>query len=108
MKKKPKSITFDVTQIIPLDLDGDIIPYQVGHTLGNIIYMKATDLEWDMISRRIYKGEKVQLTNQQIAIIRAFILRSELRMFLPLRNAITKYCDTLIKQKNEKDSNNLT
>lgn len=90
-------ITFDVTKVIPKDLDGQVIPVNVAKTVGNVIFMRATTLEWDTISRAIYAGKKVDLTPQEFTTMEALLLAPETPIYLMVKKPLSDYMVSLKK-----------
>ena len=89
------TITFDPTKIIATDLTGEVIPVNVCHTIGNVVYIKATTLDWDAIARAIYAGNSVELTTDQANAMEALLLSPDTPIYLIIKKPIKDYFDSL-------------
>lgn len=98
---------FNIKDLKPKDLNGQLLPYQldnVANTIGNVIWGKATTIEWDDIARKIHAGEALELNPTQLEQIEQVLLSDDTPLVLPIKNALKEYFKTLKNQKNVKDS----
>jgi hypothetical protein len=93
-----KTTTFDINQVKVIDLDGQLIPVNVAKTVGNVIYMKATTLEWDSIARAIYAGKEVEVSAHELAVMERLLLAPETPIYLMVKKPLKNYFKTLKKQ----------
>lgn len=92
-----ENIKLDISKVKVIDLDGQQIPVNVGKTVGNVIFMRATTLEWDTIARKIYAGEPVEITEQELLAIEALLLSPETPVFLMVKKPLSDYFEALKK-----------
>ena len=94
----------DIKEVQVYDLDGQLIPYKLGKTIGNVIYMKASSLDWDIVARKIYAEESVELSDEQIEQVEQILLSDETPILLPIKKALKDYFTTLKTQEHVEDS----
>ena len=90
-----KKLTFDINKVKVIDLDGQMLNVQVGKTVGNVIYCKATTLEWDEIARAIYAGKKVEVTTAELEALERLLLAPETPIYLMVKKPLKDYFNTL-------------
>lgn len=90
-------IKFDIKKVKPVDIEGNVINVDVAKTVGNVIFLKATTLGWDMISREIYIGNVVELSQQELEQLKNFLLSDGCPIYLFVKKALSNYFETLKK-----------
>ncbi|NJN27145.1 MAG: hypothetical protein HC819_14790 [Cyclobacteriaceae bacterium] len=88
-------IKFDINKVVAKDLTGEVIPVKVCETIGNVIYMRATTLDWDGIARKLYAGEVVDLTIDQLNVMEQVLLSPDTPIYLIVKRPLRDYIDSL-------------
>lgn len=96
-----EKIDFDINKVICRDLDGRELPLNPAKTVGNVIYMKATTLEWDQVARDIHAGKPVKLSRPEIEALKGILLSPDTPMYLTVKKPLKDYFETLNNLKNE-------
>ena len=87
-----------------LDLDGRKIQGETCKAVGNIVYTNATTLEFDELSRAIYKGKAVEVTAQQLEVLEHLLLGDQTPLILPFKKALKDYFNTIKSNKDETEA----
>jgi len=95
---------FKIKEVKVYDLDGQVLPYKLASTIGNVIYGNASTIEWDTIARQIHAGEPVELSSEQALKMEQLLLADDTPLVLPIKNALKEYFKTFKNQENVKDS----
>lgn len=88
---------FNVKDVIIEDLDGNIYPLDLGKTVGNLVYVNTSNLDWDIIARAIHKSEPVELLDEQLIALQSIIISDKSNLILMAKIALNKYIEKLIE-----------
>lgn len=77
-----KKVRIDINEVVFVNLDGENVPFQEGSVckvFGNGIFVNNPTIEMEDISRKIHKGEAVE------------VLENELLMMIHINDQLTSY-----------------
>lgn len=92
---------FDVKKIQVKDFDGNAYPIELSKPLGNLLYFTSKTIDWQDISRSIHSGTPVELQEQDLRFIEAFVMQDAVDMIFPIKQAISDYIKELLTNKTQ-------